>query len=82
VLDFEVGEARMQRPGNSSGSCPPLAAPILDLPAERSDAASAMTSNEGWPASAARNCCPTTPVAPMTATVFFITNLHETQHIG
>mgnify|MGYP003693714503 CR=1 FL=1 len=59
-----------------------LAAPILDLPAERSDAASATTSNEGWPASAARNCCPATPVAPMTATVFFIANLHETQQIG
>src|SRR2546426_3448577 len=37
-------------------------------PAERAEAASTATSNQGWPASEARNCCPATPVAPTTAT--------------
>src|SRR5206468_10436987 len=37
-------------------------------PADRAEAASTANSNQGWPASEARNCCPATPVAPTTAT--------------
>src|SRR6185436_15281261 len=38
------------------------------FPAERSEAARAVTSNQGWSFIAARNCCPAIPVAPTTAT--------------
>src|SRR5262245_11912473 len=42
------------------------------LPAERSEAASFTTSNQGCPSSATRHCCPAMPVAPTTATRFFM----------
>src|SRR5665213_1102686 len=51
--------------------CASVMASLYSLPAERSLAARATTSNWGCPARDAKDCCPATPVAPMTATFFF-----------
>src|SRR5262245_23928124 len=48
-----------------------VAASRYGRPADRSDAATSATSNQGWPASSCTNRCPTAPVAPRTATGIF-----------
>src|SRR5712691_10348216 len=45
-------------------------ASLYALPADRSEAARAVTSNKGWSDRAAKNCWPATPVAPITAAFF------------
>src|SRR5437868_5664467 len=50
----------------------PATASAYDLPAEAALAATAVTSNQGWPSSNATNLWPTMPVAPRTPTLSFL----------
>src|SRR5712691_10429814 len=47
-------------------------ASVYLLPADRSEAARAVISNQGWSDNAARNCWPAIPVAPITAAFFLV----------
>ena len=57
-----TGEGIAQRPATASR---------YFFPAEEGEAASAATLNQGWFSSSRQKRCPTMPVAPMTATLYF-----------
>ena len=62
-------------PPTSQDIIPVLAsrmASVYFLPADLSEAAIWVTSNHGWSSSDWMNSCPTEPVAPMMATLFFM----------